>query len=361
MPRSLRCILSVFVVAFCFTLVTAQDEIDESKLKVPDDAKDQMKYIERKWDSSREKEQLTVEVCLRRLKESVPGDEDLTKKFVKSFTGFKERCADELYVDLLKKAKVTDKLLRREFEKLREGAVAAIEDVNYTERDKNKLQPEVDKACEPVFKIWRDPMGYCIENKELDMAQAAEIDELVKRLGEIEASVADWGEDIEDCTAYIKKKGNEYLDVTHVEYKAQKEWLDKNEAIEVEGLTEEDREHVRIVNDYRLMLGRKMLMIHPQLCDACRRHAEWMAKNNKLGHYYPDHPDGADQNDRALKAGFRGKVYENVTIAKGADAAVWRMYKAAEHHRNMVRGSHNTIGVGHSGDYWCQNFSPDES
>ena len=343
------------------SLVIADEEIDESKLKVPAEAKDQMKYIERKWDSNKEKEQQTVIVCARKLKESVPGDEDLQKKFLSIFDGFKEKCADKALADALKAAKVTPYSLRKEFEKLREPALQLIESTAYTERDKNKLQPDVDKATKPLLQIWREPITYCIEAHELDLSAAKKIDELVKMLGEIDKAVSDWGEGVENCEAYMRAKANEQLDVKYVEYKAQGEWLDKNKAIEVDGLTDEDREHIRIVNDYRMMMGRKIVMIHPQLCEATRRHAEWMAKTGKMGHDFPEHPDGTTPGDRAARAGFRGKVFENCTSAKDADAAVWRMYKAAEHHKNMLRASHNTIGVGHSGTYWCQNFSPDDS
>ncbi|MCB9895498.1 MAG: CAP domain-containing protein [Planctomycetes bacterium] len=361
MSPIIRTACSCFLIVLMTSLVMADDEIDESKLKVPADAKDQMKFIERKWNSTREKEQQTVIVCARRLKESVPGDEDLQKKFLSTFEGFKEKCADEALADALKKAKVTPLGLRKEFEKLREPALQLIESNEYTEKDKNKLQPDVDTATKPLFQIWREPMTYCIEAKSLDLAEAKKIDELVKMLGEIDESVAKWPEGIENCEAYMRAKGNEQLDVTYVEYKAQGDWLEKNKTMEIDGITDEDREHVRILNDYRMMMGRKMVQLHPMLCEATRRHSEWMAKTGKMGHDFPEHPDGPSPSDRALRAGFRGKVFENCTSAKDADTAVWRMYKAAEHHKNMLRASHNTVGVGHSGSYWTENFSPDDS
>ena len=80
MSPLIRTTCSLLLIALMASLVVADEEIDESKLKVPADAKDQMKYIERKWDSNREKELQTVKVCARKLKESVPGDEDLQKK-----------------------------------------------------------------------------------------------------------------------------------------------------------------------------------------------------------------------------------------------------------------------------------------
>jgi hypothetical protein len=356
-----RAFCALAILALFLTVAIAEEEIDESTLKVPEATKDQISYIERKWNSPKEKELQTVKVCFKRLKVALPADEIMRKKFVNTFTGFKEKAADKALADALKKAKLTPASLRKTFEKHRLDALTVIESLEYTERDKNALQPKVDEACKPVFEIWRTPVVYCLETLKLDLAAAADIDALAASLGELDAGVGAWAEGTKDCMAYMQAKINAEFDVKHVEYNAQADWLKKCADFKCEGYSDEDREHVRIINDYRMMMGRKVVIPHDQLCTSSRRHSEYMDKIDKLAHEIADHPDGPTHNDRALKAGFRGKVYENITIADDADKAVWRMYKAAEHHRNMLRATHNAIGVGHSGKYWTENFSPDDS
>jgi uncharacterized protein YkwD len=133
--------------------------------------------------------------------------------------------------------------------------------------------------------------------------------------------------------------------------------LDANEKVAGDTITDEDRRHVRVLNDYRMMLGKGCVSINATLCKATTGHSKYMNKIKQLAHNIDGHPDGRTPQDRAKRAGFGGSVAENCLVgAEDGEQAVWQWYGAAEHHRNMI-GNHSIIGVGHDGNYWTQNFS----
>lgn len=339
--------------------VAAQDKpVDESKLKVPADLPGWISYIDKKWDSAKDDEVATVKICARNLKDAVAKDEDAKRRFLKKFAGFKEIEATRAMNAALVGAKVDGKSLQKELATMRAAANTAIQDAKYTERDGGKFQPEVDKVVQPLLELWRDAVSYCVKNRKLDIkTPATKIDALAAMLADIESSTGGWSDGVKDAEAWMTIKGNELLAIKVADYEKAKKTLEENEKIKDDAFDDESKKHVRIVNDYRLALGRPVVAVSLTLCKACMSHAKWMDTNNKLGHDFPGHPDGKSPNDRATKAGFGGKVSENVTGAKDAQNAFDKWYKAAEHHRNMVRNGHAVVGIGHAGDKWCENFS----
>jgi uncharacterized protein YkwD len=113
---------------------------------------------------------------------------------------------------------------------------------------------------------------------------------------------------------------------------------------------------VRVLNDYRMMLGRAALPINLSLSDASTRHSRYMEQIGRIAHNIDGHPDGRTPQDRARRCGYNGSVTENCLVgADNGETAVWQWYRSAGHHRNML-GTHSVIGVGHSGTYWTQKF-----
>ncbi len=336
----------------------AVPEAPPEKPKLPPDADGWMSFIQRKWNSARPEEQETVKECVTKLKEAIGTEQALRDKVIKNFSGFKEKEADRELGDAIRGSGVTIDALRKVLDENRPLALKAIMNPRYTEADNCKLQPEVDKACAPLFAVWRDPVGYAIEKMGLDLkGPGASLDALAATLGEFDASLAGWGEKVENAEAYMRSRGLEFLSVKEKEYKSNKKLLEANDALQGGTITDEDKRHVAVLNDYRMMLGKGCVTINLALCQACTGHSKYQEKIGRIGHNIDGHPDGRTPQDRAKRAGFGGSVAENCLMGAGdGAAAVWQWYNAAEHHRNMI-ANHSIIGVGHSGVYWTQNFS----
>lgn len=328
------------------------------KPKLPESASGWIGTIKRLWSSDKENDKTLVNEAFAKLQESIGTDADLRAKVAKSFDLFKEAEAERALSSALARSGVTVEKLRGVLEANRPLALKAIMNPAYTEADGCKLQPEVDKACKPLFGVWRDPVGYAVENMGLNLAQPAEkLNELARRLGELSPDLGKWPAPHENALTYMRASGATQLDVKKKEYDAARGVLEANEKLQGGMLTDEDKRHVRVLNDYRLMLGRGALGINLQLVEACTRHSQYQEKIGRIAHVIDGHPDGRTPQDRARRAGFGGSVAENCLMgAKDGDAAVWQWYNAAEHHRNMI-APHTIIGVGHSGVYWTQNFS----
>ncbi len=122
------------------------------------------------------------------------------------------------------------------------------------------------------------------------------------------------------------------------------------------GVPEDGREQVRILNEYRIMLGLHALAIDLRLVQTAAKHSAFMERAGELTHDEPD-PSRATPSHRARLEGYNDPVGENVafgmTTAKGAHDA-W--YTSSGHHRNMIHKDFHQVGVARSGTYWTQNF-----
>jgi len=330
---------------------------EPAKPKLPPTAAGWVSTIQRKWDSDKETDQQLVREAVDALKGAIGTDEELAKKVAEDFEGFKEKEAERAVEGAISGSGVSVERLRAVLEENRPAALKAIMDPAYTEADGCKKQPEVDAACAPLFGVWRDPVGYAAQHYGLDLKTPADkLEKLALLLGEIVPGLEKWPEGA-TAESLMRARGAEKLNVKEKEYSANSGILAANEKLEGGTLTEEDKRHVRVLNDYRMMLGKGALSINLTLCKATTGHSKYMNKIKQLAHNIDGHPDGRTPQDRAKRAGFGGSVAENCLVGAGdGDAAVWQWYNAAEHHRNMI-GNHSIIGVGHDGLYWTQNFS----
>jgi hypothetical protein len=291
------------------------------------------------------------------LKNAIGTDKELAAKVIEDFAGFKEKEAERAADDAVRTSGVTIERLRDVLDENRPKALRAIMDPAYTEADGCKKQPDVDAACKPLFDVWRDPLGYAAQHFGLDLKTPADqLENLALLLGEIVPDLAKWPEGA-SAESIMRARGGTLLNVKEKEYKANSGVLEANEQVKGDTITDEDRRHVRVLNDYRMMLGKGCVAINATLCKATTGHSKYMNKIKQLAHNIDGHPDGRTPQDRARRAGFGGSVAENCLVgASDGEQAVWQWYNAAEHHRNMI-GNHTIIGVGHDGDYWTQNFS----
>jgi hypothetical protein len=153
-------------------------------------------------------------------------------------------------------------------------ALRALMDPAYTESDGCKKQPEVDAACKPLVEVWRDPVGYAAQQMKLDLkTPALQLDALAALLGEIVPELAKWPEGTAGAEAIMRTRGAALLNVKEKEYKANSGVLDANEKVAGDTITDEDRRHVRVLNDYRMMLGKGCVSINATLCKATTGHS----------------------------------------------------------------------------------------
>jgi hypothetical protein len=336
----------------------AKPEVEPAKPKLPPTAAGWVSTIQRKWNSDKDTDQQLVRDAIAALKGAIGEDKELAAKVVEDFAGFKELAAEHEVDDAIRASGVTLERLREVLDVNRPLALKAIMDPAYTEADGCKKQPDVDCACKPLFEVWRDPVGYAATNFGLDLkTPAAKLEALALLLGEIVPELAKWPEGVESAEALMRARGANVLNVKEKEYEANSGVLEGNEAAKGDTITDEDRRHVRVLNDYRMMLGKGCVTINATLCKATTGHSKHMNKIKQLAHNIDGHPDGRTPQDRAKRAGYGGSVSENCLVgAEDGEQAVWQWYGAAEHHRNMI-GNHSIIGVGHDGTYWTQNFS----
>ena len=122
-----------------------------------------------------------------------------------------------------------------------------------------------------------------------------------------------------------------------------------------EEIPDDEREGIREVNEWRLLLGLNALIIDSKLCDASRGHSEDMNKKGFFAHESPI-PGKTTPWDRAGKAGTRARG-ENIYMGSPTPAAAnlgW--FYSPGHHKNMFKTGHKTIGLGRYERHWTQMF-----
>ncbi|MDA7535446.1 CAP domain-containing protein [bacterium] len=116
-----------------------------------------------------------------------------------------------------------------------------------------------------------------------------------------------------------------------------------------------ERECIREVNEWRMLLGQSALVIDPKLCEASRDHSEDMNKLKFFDHMSPV-PGKRSPGDRAAKAGTSWSG-ENIYMGSQSPAAANKgWFYSPGHHKNMFKGGHKKIGVGQYERHWTQMF-----
>jgi uncharacterized protein YkwD len=118
----------------------------------------------------------------------------------------------------------------------------------------------------------------------------------------------------------------------------------------------EEREQLRVTNDYRQMLGRPLLAWNPKLQQAARKHSEWMSKSGKFSHFQ-DEPQTRTPFDRMRLAGYLQGAGENVHMGdSGPEGAHVSWTHSSGHHRQILSPRAQEFAAGLSGPYWTQNY-----
>ena len=278
--------------------------------------------------------------------------------------------------DLTKKAKATaglDKLraLKLLLKERREEALKVIydpkiylpeDDPRWQQGDKINGQTKVDELVAAVREIWDQPASLVLGNSrviERDIEEIRAINDRYFPAFGLE------GDSEKDFAAFeeVRNNLNERLSVKSYCLNAgdrqDYEWnrrVDRyNDALKEAGITRDEIEHARTVNDYREMMGRRRLFLDARLCRATKKHSAVCDKAGRIWHVGSD----GDPQSRARAEGFSGGVSENVAIGYSSPAEIWTRgwYRASDHHRNGLNESWNCIGYGYVGTVGTENFS----
>jgi uncharacterized protein YkwD len=141
-----------------------------------------------------------------------------------------------------------------------------------------------------------------------------------------------------------------------VETYNEKVWKDTAALEKGKRPTSEERQQVKITNNYRIMMGRPALEIHPCLIESARGHSNEMTVLGYFAHESPVEKN-REPSDRARNAGYEGGAAENISMGSTAPQAThdaW--YNSSGHHRNILAEGHRAMGSGLDGQHWTQNF-----
>jgi len=118
----------------------------------------------------------------------------------------------------------------------------------------------------------------------------------------------------------------------------------------------EEQEQVRLTNEYRRMLGRRVLAWNTRIQAAAQGHADYMANTGDFGHFEKD-PARRTPADRLKLAGYRWGGSENCHMGdSGPEGAHVGWTHSSGHHRNLLASGHLEMASGVAGFCWTQNF-----
>ena len=240
----------------------------------------------------------------------------------------------------------------------RKEALACIFDrVRYPDENHGAVgQPEVDRLVDLVRKVWDQPAVFArtLFPDADALARALEEDVVYletcggKPPAELD-SVDHW------LARYDAPLVRDHMGISQ----QQIEWneaVDKYHAEEL--LTSADEEEIacmRATNDYRRMMGAKILEYDERLVRAARKHSQEM---KELGYFAHDSPVAENKSPglRCAHEGYPGAGAENIAGAGPHGVAAFDgWYHSSGHHRNML-GGHSQIGVGGCDGLWTQDF-----
>jgi len=120
-------------------------------------------------------------------------------------------------------------------------------------------------------------------------------------------------------------------------------------------LPSDEREGIRQLNEWRLLLGLNALVIDPRLCEAGRGHSEDMHTHQFFAHESPL-PGKKTPWDRAANAGTKARG-ENIYMGSPSPGSANKgWFFSPGHHKNMFKTSHLKIGLGRYQKHWTQLF-----
>jgi uncharacterized protein YkwD len=235
----------------------------------------------------------------------------------------------------------------------------------YPYRDRMKeympVKLEVDRRVKLVEEAWENgaKAKVKLDSKMEKLLERAE--ELRIEINYLSGSTLDLDERIAKVEMYL---GHELSVRTFFETEEDLKLHEYNKAVMAENAvtetvaTKDEREQVRITNDYRIMMGhRRALKIHDQLTHAARGHSEDMSRLGFFDHFSPV-PGKRAPADRIRAEGYPlAGASENIHRGSGDPMGAHLSWRGSSgHHRNLLMPSWWEMGTGRDGRNWTQNF-----
>lgn len=249
------------------------------------------------------------------------------------------------------------KLLKQELNRRRKEALDVIfnKEIYPDENHGVKGQKFVDEKVDLVRDLWDKPMRNIVRldgTVRKTVEQIRELDGYLKQLGakrdksqRLSQVLASLNDSLTLKTITLDSKERRILEHN-------REVRSHNEKVKSK-MSKVELDQLEVTNEYREMMGLRMVYASDALAGAARKHTENMAA---AGHIWHDGPDGSPAS-RCKEAGFVGAVGENCAQGYGSPKEAFHgWYTSSGHHRNMLHGSWNQLGVGQVSGFWTQNF-----
>jgi len=257
--------------------------------------------------------------------------------------------------------------LRRELDKARQYALALIfDEVKYFYPYRNRMkeyqpvQREVDIRVAAVRVLWGRPAKVTVKVDSAMKRLAKEIDDVNAELARIGVDTTEFKRAVARVTLYVDKpltiRNYFHNPVEHQFHEYNRRVMEWNERTPTEA-RELEKKQVRITNEYRIMLGRRALVIDDRLVRSARGHCEEMGRLGYFSHFSPI-PERRTPDLRAKIEGYKGSaVSENIHRGRGTPEGAHNGWThSSGHHRNLLRRFWTEMGTGQTGNIWTQNF-----
>lgn len=261
------------------------------------------------------------------------------------------------YDDLRKAKDALEKARRSALELINNGTVYTY--APEKEDHGAKAQPEVDRLVAAVRTLWNQRKQRVLR---LDPGLRAAIEEVAEAEGAAIEAGGRRGISPGECAQWIGATekaldlGDFCLDDGEREALAWNRRVRAFNAHPAGDMRPEELKVIELTNDYREMMGRRILEANAALGRAAREHSVRMAAKGDFGHEEAD-PARKTLDQRVALEGYRGVSGENISLGPSDPrAAFLAWYNSSEHHRNMLDEVYNQMGVGKVRLFWTQDF-----
>ncbi len=247
--------------------------------------------------------------------------------------------------------------VRNLLDKARNEALGKIFDENFYTYDLSKndhgenAQPEIDKLVNKVQQIWDNPVEFLDKDAPTNVKNLLEICRNIEEMSnKIKLPIAKVQQDSICFFLNYNIGANLKGFVLNDKEKKVRDWdkeaQEYNEKFQ--NLEEKGKIVIKVINEYRNMMGLQSLKLEKALIDAAKHHAKYLVDGGTFGHTEEDEKY-KDPLSRARSYGFKGgMVGENVyAIAFGNNKSInststfknsvfegW--YKSSGHHRFLL-------------------------
>jgi uncharacterized protein YkwD len=257
--------------------------------------------------------------------------------------------------------------LRLELDKARTWALALIFDEQkyfYPYRDRMAeyvpVQEEVDVRVAAVTKIWENPLKITLKSDRSLTLLLEEADASVETLRELGIDPTEFAELVANRRLYI---GRSLSIRNYFHNRDELELFEYNHRVllynvDVKSIAQKlERRQVEITNEYRLMMGRRALVLDDRLVQTARGHSDEMSRLGYFSHFSPT-ASRKTPDMRARLSGYKGTALsENIHAGSGTpEGAHYGWLHSSGHHRNILQKFWTEMGTGQVGRYWTQNF-----